>query len=191
LAEVVELPQDEDDMVVSSGVLGGSADSNGRLAAASSYVVDQVPLANEGAGRPATLPNSIHDRALGVMFGIGMNLDIAPEHLPTPISTSLQLLYGPLPDPPIMRDMIAAKLTESLRSRLAILADGTQRVFEDLRDEASAVCWTLGRQVEVQSVDGSSVCGEALSLNADASLTVRDESGVCRVVRTGDVGVLA
>lgn len=188
LAEVVELPHDGNDMVVASGVSEGSADPGGRSAAP--YAVNCVPL-DDGGASTATLSEPIHDRALGVMFGIGMNLDIAPEHLPTPISTSLQLLYGPLPDPPTMRDMIAAKLTESLRSRLTILADGAQEAFEDLHDEAGAVCWTLGRQVEVQSTDGSLVRGEALSLNADASLTVRDESGVSHVVRTGDVGVLA
>ncbi|MBB2955486.1 BirA family biotin operon repressor/biotin-[acetyl-CoA-carboxylase] ligase [Bifidobacterium commune] len=188
LAEVVELPHDGNGMVVASGVSGVSVDPDGRSAAP--YAVDHVLLGDEGSSA-ATLSESIRDCALGVMFGIGINLDIAPEHLPTPISTSLQLLYGPLPDPPTMRDMIAAKLTESLRSRLAILVDGGQEAFEDLRDETGAVCWTLGQQVEVRSTDGSSVRGEALSLNADASLTVRDESGISHVVRTGDVGVLA
>lgn len=178
LAEVVELPEGNNDMVAASGVSGNPvASSRGSL----DVEATSAPM----------LSGPIRERALGVMFGIGVNLDIAPEQLPTPMSTSLQLLYGPLPDPPTIRDMIAATLTESLRSRLMVLADGTQEAFGALRDEASVACWTLGRQVEVRAVDGSLVCGEALSLNTDASLTVRDESGVSHVVRTGDVGVLA
>ncbi|WEV69665.1 biotin--acetyl-CoA-carboxylase ligase [Bifidobacterium sp. ESL0775] len=131
------------------------------------------------------------ERAVGVMFGIGMNLDIAREALPTPVSTSLQLLYAPLPDSPTLRDMVAARLAESLRSRLARLAAGTQEAFDDLLAETRPVCWTLGRQVEAKFTDGLTLRGKALSLNPDASLVIEDSRGVCRTVHTADVGVLA
>lgn len=129
--------------------------------------------------------------AVGLMFGIGINLDIARENLPTPISTSLQLLYGPLPDSARMRDMVAARLAVSLKRRLATFVADPQTELPKLLGETRSRCWTLGRQVEARFIDGSTLVGTALSLNADASLTIQDGSGACHVVKTGDVGVLA
>ncbi|WEV67117.1 biotin--[acetyl-CoA-carboxylase] ligase [Bifidobacterium sp. ESL0769] len=129
--------------------------------------------------------------AVGVMFGIGINLDIAAESLPTPISTSLQLLYAPLPDPPTMRDMVAARLATSLKRRLAALVTDPQNGLPRLLEETRAKCWTLGREVEAKFTDGSTLTGKAISLNSDASLTIQDAHGAPHVVKTGDVGVLA
>ncbi|MDF7640604.1 biotin--[acetyl-CoA-carboxylase] ligase [Bifidobacterium sp. ESL0784] len=129
--------------------------------------------------------------AVGVMFGIGMNLGLPAEELPTPISTSLQLLYAPLPDPATMRDMVAARLAKSLKRRLAVLAADPETESPRLLEETRSKCWTLGREVEAKFTDGSKLTGKALSLNADASLTIQDEHGGPHVVKTADVGVLA
>ncbi|MDF7663354.1 biotin--acetyl-CoA-carboxylase ligase [Bifidobacterium sp. ESL0763] len=129
--------------------------------------------------------------AVGVMFGIGINLALPAEALPTPISTSLQLLYQGLPDGRTVRDMVAARLAASLRRRLAALAADPSGELPRLLDETQRHCWTLGRLVEARFADGTTLRGRALSLNADASLTVEDESGAPHVVRTADVGVLA
>ncbi|WEV41745.1 biotin--[acetyl-CoA-carboxylase] ligase [Bifidobacterium sp. ESL0682] len=158
---------------------------------ANMLVAPQLPAQDDSEREPVESMAQHGERAVGVMFGIGMNLDIAREALPTPISTSLQLLYAPLPDPPMLRDMVAARLAESLRSRLTRLAFGPQEAFDYLLNEARAACWTLGRQVEAKFTDGSTLTGSALSLNPDASLVIEDEHGARRTVHTADVGVLA
>ena len=44
---------------------------------------------------------------IAIIFGIGLNLAIDAEYLPTAQSTSLQLHYAPLPDAESLRDIIA------------------------------------------------------------------------------------
>lgn len=126
----------------------------------------------------------------GMVFGVGINLGIPADRLPTPAATSLQLHCAPLPDPATLRDRIAARTVTALRSRLRALIGDPARYAGALRDETAAMCWTLGRQVEARLADGTVVRGEAVALNPDASLTVRDASGLDHVVTTGDVGVL-
>lgn len=127
---------------------------------------------------------------LAIIFGIGLNLAIPADHLPTSQSTSLQLHYAPLPDPETLRDIIAARIAVSLGSRLRRLE--TDRVCEARRvhDEAERICYTLGRHAVAHFVDGTEMEGEAVALNADASLDLRTPDDKVHTVRTADVGVL-
>jgi BirA family biotin operon repressor/biotin-[acetyl-CoA-carboxylase] ligase len=138
-------------------------------------------------------PVSDADRAdyIGVVFGIGLNLAVRAEHLPTPDSTSLQLHRAGLRDARVMRDLIAAGIVGSLRKRLQLLVDDAPGQCAALLKETRAECWTLGRRVEARLASGGTVCGMALALNPDASLSVRDDAGKIRIVHTGDVGVLS
>lgn len=126
----------------------------------------------------------------GLVFGVGINLGIPADRLPTELSTSLQLHRGPLPDPATMRDMIAARTASALRARLAAFTADPRGAARRLHDETRSVCWTLGRRVEARLTDGTTIRGEAVSLNADASLTVLADDGKTHTVHTGDVGVL-
>ena len=129
-------------------------------------------------------------RMVGLVIGIGLNLAIPADRLPTELSTSLQLHRAPLPDPMRLRDLIAARMTAALRDRLrAFMVDPTGYAAA-LRDEMEPLCWTLGRPVESRLVDGGAVRGTALRLNPDASLVIRDVAGDDHTVTTGDVGVL-
>lgn len=129
-------------------------------------------------------------RMVGLVIGIGLNLAIPADRLPTELSTSLQLHRAPLPDPMRLRDLIAARMTAALRDRLrAFMVDPTGYAAA-LRDETEPLCWTLGRPVEARLVDGGAVRGTALRLNPDASLVIRDVAGDDHTVTTGDVGVL-
>lgn len=129
-------------------------------------------------------------RMVGLVIGIGLNLAIPADRLPTELSTSLQLHRAPLPDPMRLRDLIAARMTAALRDRLrAFMVDPTGYAAA-LRDEMEPLCWTLGRPVEARLVDGGAVRGTALRLNPDASLVIRDVAGDDHTVTTGDVGVL-
>jgi len=95
-----------------------------------------------------------------------------------------------LPDARTLRDMIAAHIVRSLSSRLSGFVADPHAAAERLREETSRVCWTLGRRVEARFTDGSVLTGTATALNADASLSVRDDAGENHVVHTADVGVL-
>lgn len=126
----------------------------------------------------------------GLVIGIGLNLNLPADHLPTDQATSLQLHRAPLPDPLELRDRIAAGTVTVLRSRMRAFAVDPTDYAVALRDETETLCWTLGRRVEARMTDGSVTRGIATALNPDASLTVCADDGVDHVVRTGDVGVL-
>lgn len=127
---------------------------------------------------------------LAIIFGIGLNLAIPADHLPTSQSTSLQLHYAPLPDPETLRDIIAARIAASLGSRLHRLETDHVREARRVHDEAERICYTLGRHAVAHYVDGSEMEGEAVALNADASLDLRTPDGNVHTIRTADVGVL-
>ena len=136
------------------------------------------------------MPSSADIPVAGLVIGIGLNLNLPADHLPTEQATSLQLHRAPLPDPLELRDRIAAGTVTVLRSRMRVFAVDPTDYAVALRDETEALCWTLGRRVEARMTDGSVTRGVATALNPDASLTVRADDGVDHVVRTGDVGVL-
>ena len=127
---------------------------------------------------------------IAIIFGIGLNLAIPAEHLPTSQSTSLQLHYAPLPAPEPLRDLIAAHIAASLGSRLRRLETDRVREAERARGETARICYTLGRHAVAHFTDGTEMEGEAVGLNADASLDLRTPDGIVRTIRTADVGVL-
>ncbi|AUD71702.1 hypothetical protein NRBB04_1753 [Bifidobacterium breve] len=110
--------------------------------------------------------------------------------MPTPQSTSLQLHVSGLPSFNEMRDAVAEREVEGFRERLAAFIADPHGQAEALREEMKAVCWARGRQVEAHFTDGTTLIGEAIGLNEDASLILRTEDGTDHTVRTADVGVL-
>ncbi|MBW3094463.1 biotin--[acetyl-CoA-carboxylase] ligase [Bifidobacterium sp. 64T4] len=127
---------------------------------------------------------------IAIIFGIGLNLAIPAEHLPTSQSTSLQLHYAPLPAPETLRDIIAAHIAASLGARLRHLETDRVREAGRAHDETARICYTLGRHAVAHFVDGTEMEGEAVALNADASLDLRTQDGAIHTIRTADVGVL-
>ena len=95
------------------------------------------------------------DDSAALVIGIGINLAIPADRLPTEQSTSLQLHVQGLPDARTLRDMIAAHIVRSLSSRLSGFVADPHAAAERLREETSCVCWTLGRRVEARFTDGS------------------------------------
>lgn len=134
---------------------------------------------------------------IGVIFGIGLNLNVSKESLPIEQATSLQMHYANLPDAMELRDIIAKRLAKNLNNRLASFVQNPAQSALCLREEVSAVCWTLGRKVsvyapEVNSELNNSECveGVAQSINDDASLLILKDSGESAIVHTGDVCAL-
>lgn len=128
---------------------------------------------------------------VGVVFGIGLNLDVPENRLPSAQATSMQLIATGLPDTKTLRDAIAARLVEGLRRRLTAFEEDPHGEAGNALKEMTAVCWTIGKPCEAHFVDGSSLRGTALWINGDASITLKDDIGGMHVVHTADVGVLA
>lgn len=132
----------------------------------------------------------LDEHRTGVIIGIGINLALRAESLPTPQSTSLQLHVDPLPDAQVLRDLIAAGITAGLRDRIARFVRDRKAYAAQLLEETRQVSWTLGRRVEARLVGGETIVGRAVRINPDASLAIVDDGGVEHTVTTGDVGVL-
>ena len=135
------------------------------------------------------------DDVVGVVFGIGLNLCVPQEVLPIKMATSLQMHMTALPEAEELRDRIAAKIVDRLRSRLCDFMRDLTRDYATncagLLKELSDVCWTLGREVNVHPVDRRVVTGTAVRVGEDASLTIREDSGEEIVVKSGDVQAVA
>ena len=155
-------------------------------------LAEMVPLAATpiADGTTGTTDVAAATERVGIVFGIGLNLAVPEDHLPTDKATSLQLVAHGLPDSMTLRDMIAAHLVDGLRSRLADFEADPHREATRAMEEMRPVCWTLGKPCEAHFVDGTTLRGTALELNPDASLTIRDDNGNLHTVRTADVGVL-
>ncbi|PJM76703.1 biotin--[acetyl-CoA-carboxylase] ligase [Bifidobacterium felsineum] len=130
------------------------------------------------------------DDDVALVFGVGLNLALDPSRLPTSKSTSLQLHATGLPSFDAMQDAVAARSVEGLGIRLAKFVADPQGQAELLRDEMKTICWASGREVEAHFTDGSTLTGEAIGLDDDASLVLRTSDGVDHMVHTADVGVL-
>lgn len=132
----------------------------------------------------------LDEHRTGVIIGVGINLALRAESLPTAQSTSLQLHVDPLPDTQVLRDLIAADLVSGLCERIARFVDDRTTYAAQLLEETRQVSWTLGRRVEARLVGGETIVGRAARINPDASLAIVDDGGVEHTVTTGDVGVL-
>ena len=136
------------------------------------------------------LPLPDDDAHMAVVFSLGINLAMPADRLPTAKATSLSMHVAPLPPTDVLRDMIAARLVTSLRGRLEAFADMPLVQSGRLRAEMRHVCWMMGRHIEAQLSDGTSVAGEVVALNDDASISVRMASGEIRPLLASEVGVL-
>ena len=139
---------------------------------------------------PSSGTDADADDDVVIVFGVGLNLALGACRLPTPQSTSLQLHVSGLPSFGEMRDAVAERQVEGFRERLAKFIADPKGQAESLREEMKAVCWARGRQVEAHFTDGTTLTGEAIGLNEDASLILRTQDGTDHTVRTADVGVL-
>jgi BirA family transcriptional regulator, biotin operon repressor / biotin---[acetyl-CoA-carboxylase] ligase len=117
----------------------------------------------------------------GVVLGIGLNVTLRSDELPTPESTSLQLAGAACTD----RDPL-------LRALLRTLADRYRRWSQDpaggaLPEAYRMHCATLGRLVRVALPDGTTLEGVAQDIDEAGRLVVRDPDGAQVAVAAGDV----
>ena len=127
---------------------------------------------------------------VAVIFSVGVNLSVPADRLPTPESTSLRMHVAPLPPTAELIDMIAARLVASLRTRLEAFVQMPLIQSSRLRSEMHHVCWMMGRQIDAQLIDDRTIAGKVVSLNDDASISVRTASGETERLSTGDIGLM-
>lgn len=150
------------------------------------------------ANHDSSANHDFSQQNIGVIFGIGLNLNVSKSNLPIEKATSLQMHYANLPNAMQLRDIIAKRLAQNLNSRLASFVQNPAESALCVRKEVSAVCWTLGRKVSVYAPDVNSelnnsecVKGVAQSITDDASLLILKDSGESAIVHTGDVCALS
>lgn len=119
-----------------------------------------------------------------LVLGIGVNVlhgaaDFAPEV--AEVATSLALALGR----PVSRPALAAALIEALDRLYGALRSGeTASYLAAYRRD----CVNLGRTVQLLSAGGRETA-EAVDIDRDFGLVVRDGSGALRTVRSGEVSV--
>jgi BirA family biotin operon repressor/biotin-[acetyl-CoA-carboxylase] ligase len=133
-----------------------------------------------------------------VVIGVGVNLTIEREELPTETSTSL-LLNGAYSNGADLTgdDSAGDKLADAVLSTfLRELKSVYRRFLEHRADpEASgvradllALCSTIGQRVKVQLPGDTTLVGEAIDVDRSGRLMVRDVSnGAVQAVAAGDV----
>ncbi len=110
----------------------------------------------------------VHGEA--VLLGIGINVVMTVDELPTPEATCLAM-EGVLVD----REQLIADI-------MLGLVQLQQATLEDYR----RLCCTLGSEVRVQQLDGAAILGFALAIDDDGALVVQSAGGAMRVT-SGDV----
>lgn len=132
---------------------------------------------------------------VAVVYGIGLNLDMPLDELPTDDATSWQLITQPehegeRPGTAAVMDLIASHTVKHIEERLWNLGLNPAVSAQHLRRRLVQESWTLGHPIEVHYTNGTTEHGIAHGINADASLAMTTYEGEERIVRTADVGVL-
>lgn len=125
-------------------------------------------------------------RADAVVLGVGINLTIAREDLPTPTSTSL-LLNGREGTAEQMADEVLVAFLGRFRRAVAVLAAGGADA-DRLLGEVAAACDTVGRRVRVELPGGVDAYGTATALDPRGRLVVlQDDNAGTVTISAGDV----
>jgi BirA family biotin operon repressor/biotin-[acetyl-CoA-carboxylase] ligase len=127
-----------------------------------------------------------------VVIGVGVNLTIEREELPTETSTSLLLNGADLTGDSAGDKLADAVLSAFLRELKAVyrrfLERGADPEVSGVLADLLALCSTIGQRVKVQLPGGTALVGEAIDVDRSGRLMVRDVSnGVVQAVAAGDV----
>jgi BirA family biotin operon repressor/biotin-[acetyl-CoA-carboxylase] ligase len=122
------------------------------------------------------------DRLRQVILGIGLNVNLAPGDLPPELratATSLREERGE----PLPRAFLLAALLLSLEEWMDVLVE---KGFPPIRLRWRELSATLGSEVKVEG-PGGAIVGQALDLDDDGALRVRDAAGAVHRVVGGEV----
>ena len=119
-----------------------------------------------------------------VVVGIGLNVSLREDELPVPAAGSLALAGAAVTD----RETLLRALLRTFDELYADWAGAAgDPEASGLRVAYAAQCATLGRSVRVELPGGRELLGEAVAVDGDGRLVVRDGAGEERAVGAGDV----
>lgn len=169
-------------------ITGTSGTTTGRSAALISWPNDVVLLTPEPRKVAGIIGEYVGERdgQIFAVVGMGLNLSLTADELPTPTSASLLTAGLPVPS----RDDVMAAWIAGLRARIEafITADGNPEISGVL-DEINSCCETLRPGVTVGRPRNTPIHGTGQAILADGSLQVLTDEGVV-VVSSGEVSLL-
>jgi BirA family biotin operon repressor/biotin-[acetyl-CoA-carboxylase] ligase len=123
-----------------------------------------------------------------VVIGVGVNLTIEREELPTETSTSL-LLNGAYPAGDELADAVLSVFLRELKSLYRDFLDhGADPEASGVRAALLEHCSTIGQRVKVQLPGDATLFGTAVDVDGAGRLMVRDATNdVVQAVAAGDV----
>ncbi len=138
---------------------------------------------------PAAVAGPRAQLGLGVVVGVGVNVSLSEEQLPTERATSLLVEGAEILDRNVLLPAYLNKFAELYKEFVAVGGDAARalRVGPSVLELMEAFMGTLGQQVRVELPGGKMLLGTATALQSDGSLVVRDEGGTVHAVSSGDV----
>lgn len=119
-----------------------------------------------------------------VVAGIGLNVSLRPDELPTPQAASLMQVTGSAVD----RDTLLRALLRSFGTWYARWADaGGDAAASGLAEAYTALCTSIGREVRAELPGDRTVTGRATGLDAAGALLVDTPDQAGFAVGAGDV----
>ena len=147
---------------------------------------NDVYIRGKKAGGILTELRAELDRIHHAVVGIGLNLNLQKEEIPTnlrPNCTSTRIETGEKCD----RIEVTVRLLEELEKRYRrLLREGFSPIIDDWMD----LSLTLGRRIEAVS-EGRKLTGYPTGLDEDGGLLIRLDSGVTKKVSGGDITILS
>jgi BirA family biotin operon repressor/biotin-[acetyl-CoA-carboxylase] ligase len=119
----------------------------------------------------------------GLVIGVGVNLTVERDELPTDTSTSLLVAGAEAPDADVVLASYLTQLTALYREYLTAGGDPERSA---LRDEVIEACHTIGRSVRVELPGGGALLGTAVDIDSGGRLIVESDAGRTAVA-AGDV----
>ncbi|MBE6483928.1 MAG: biotin--[acetyl-CoA-carboxylase] ligase [Actinomycetaceae bacterium] len=190
---LVEVPESVEEHVALLTLIGAAAarsaintctDRDAALLSWPNDVVVRVPEPRKVAGVLGEFCGR-RDGKIACVIGLGANLSLEADELPTPTSASLATAGLPVPT----RDEVAAAWLQGLRERIDALVEAGDPVASGLIDEVNACCETLRPGITVGRPRATPLTGTGREILADGSLDMVTDDGPV-VVTSGEVSLL-
>ncbi|MGN8049798.1 biotin--[acetyl-CoA-carboxylase] ligase [Curtobacterium sp. 22159] len=120
-----------------------------------------------------------------VVVGAGVNLTIPADRLPTPTSTSLAVA-GARGSAADLADRVLTTFHGGVLEAVAALVAGGAGA-EAVRSHVRSACGTIGQRVRLELPDGTAEEADAIGIDDEGRITIRDRHGATRGVAVGDV----